>query len=67
VPFYSYSAKGVSHTVYFEDAASILRKFDVVKLRGYRGVVLWSLGREDPALLPQLLPAQTPAASQKPQ
>jgi spore germination protein YaaH len=67
VPYFSYSSKGASHTVYFEDAASIMRKFDAVKARGYRGVVLWSLGREDPALLAQLLPAPTPTPAQKPQ
>ena len=35
VPFYRYRARGASHTVYFEDAASTMRKFEVVRARGY--------------------------------
>jgi spore germination protein YaaH len=41
--------------VYFEDATGILRKVAAVQALGYEKVVLWSLGREDPRLLPQLL------------
>jgi spore germination protein YaaH len=67
VPYFTYTSKGESHTVYFEDAASIAKKAEPLKGRGYRGIVLWSLGREDPALLPLLLPSASPTPDQKPQ
>jgi spore germination protein YaaH len=68
VPNFTYEAAGERHTVYFEDAASIGTKVEVLKHGGYRGIVLWSLGREDPALLPLLLPSPTPTPTlaQKP-
>jgi spore germination protein YaaH len=53
-PFFHYEAKDGGHTVYFEDATSILAKVGWLQGLGYDNVVLWSLGREDPALLPRL-------------
>jgi spore germination protein YaaH len=54
-PFFRYVGSDGPHTVYFEDATGILRKIAAVQALGYEKVVLWSLGREDPRLLPQLL------------
>jgi spore germination protein YaaH len=54
-PFFRYVGSDGPHTVYFEDATGILRKVAAVQALGYEKVVLWSLGREDPRLLPQLL------------
>jgi len=54
-PFFRYVSSEGSHTVYFEDATSIVRKVAVLERLGYDRIVLWSLGREDPQLLSQLL------------
>ncbi len=50
VPYFSYQADGRSHTVYYEDAVSLREKLSLIRSLGYRSVVLWSLGRQDPAL-----------------
>jgi spore germination protein YaaH len=54
-PYFRYSASDGPHTVFYEDAQSILRKISVLEELGYDRVVLWSLGREDPQLITQLL------------
>ncbi len=54
VPHFSYvSAQGLA-TVYFEDALSIEVKVKLVASLGFDAVVLWSLGREDPEILPRI-------------
>ena len=53
--FFRYEAADGTHTVYFEDAASVLEKIAWIEQLGFEAVVLWSLGREDPQLLPGLL------------
>jgi spore germination protein YaaH len=50
VPHFSYQADGGIHTVYYEDAASLEDKLSLIRSLGYRSAVLWSLGRQDPAL-----------------
>lgn len=50
VPHFSYRADGQLHTVYYEDAVSVREKLSLIRSLGYRSVVLWSLGRQDPAL-----------------
>jgi len=50
VPHFSYQVDGRSHTVYYEDAVSLREKLSLIRSLGYRSVVLWSLGRQDPAL-----------------
>lgn len=58
VPHFSYEADGRAHTVYYEDAVSLREKLSLIRSLGYRSVVLWSLGRQDPALF------QAPASSE---
>ncbi len=50
VPYFSYQVNGQTHTVYYEDAVSLHEKLSLLRSLGYRSVVLWSLGRQDPAL-----------------
>lgn len=52
--FFRYDAADGAHTVYYEDAASLLEKVAFLQELGYDRVVLWSLGREDPQILPGL-------------
>jgi spore germination protein YaaH len=47
--------------VYYEDAASLREKLSLIHSLGYRAVVLWSLGRQDPALFSPSAPGE-PAA-----
>lgn len=42
--------QGQRHTVWFEDARSLGVKQDVAVAAGFRGVALWALGTEDPAV-----------------
>ncbi len=48
VPWFSYGPGG-ERTVYYEDAQSLAVKLRTVLRRGAGGVVVWSLGQEDPA------------------
>jgi spore germination protein YaaH len=61
VPHFSYQADGRSHTVYYEDAVSLRGKLSLIRSLGYRSVVLWSLGRQDPALFPLSAPGEPDA------
>jgi spore germination protein YaaH len=65
-PWFRYVGPDGPHTVYFEDAESILKKVAVLEQIGCPQVVLWSLGREDAQLLPQLLGGNAPSASSSP-
>ncbi|MFG6118598.1 LysM peptidoglycan-binding domain-containing protein [Thalassobacillus sp. B23F22_16] len=48
-PFFFYQdAEGKRHEVWFEDARSIQRKFDLVKELGLKGVSYWKLGLSFP-------------------
>jgi spore germination protein YaaH len=58
VPHFTYQVDGQSYTVYYEDAVSVREKLSVLRSLGYRSVLLWSLGRQDPALL-------TPSAAEE--
>jgi spore germination protein YaaH len=60
-PFFRYQAKDGTHTVYFEDAESVLAKVSWLEELGHHRVVLWSLGREDPDLLPRLAGRSIPS------
>lgn len=53
-PFFQYSENNVEYTVYYENAASIMSKMDGILKQQLAGIVFWSIGREDPALLQQL-------------
>ncbi len=56
VPYFSYSSTAGLTTVYFEDALSIEAKLRRILEMGFESVVLWSLGREDPEILPRISP-----------
>ncbi|HET7293277.1 MAG TPA: glycosyl hydrolase family 18 protein [Vicinamibacteria bacterium] len=62
-PYFRYDGRDGAHTVYFEDAQSILAKVAALERLGYDDVVLWSLGREDPALIPELQARKGPGIS----
>ena len=48
-PFYNYFDKNkAQHVVWFEDARSIMAKFNLVNEYGLRGVSYWSLGKHFP-------------------
>jgi spore germination protein YaaH len=54
VPFFSYVRSGSRHTVYFEDARSLIEKTGTIAALGLDRIVFWSLGRHDPGLLEEL-------------
>lgn len=54
VPYFSYVSTGGLATVYFEDALSIEAKVELIDSLGFDSIVLWSLGREDPGILPRI-------------
>lgn len=48
-PFFKYfAADGREHEVWFEDARSIQRKFDLIKRKGLLGIAYWKLGLSFP-------------------
>jgi spore germination protein YaaH len=55
VPFFTYLTVDGLATVYFEDSTSILAKRELIGGMGFDNIVLWSLGREDPEILPRIL------------
>jgi spore germination protein YaaH len=59
-PHFRYATPEGPHHVYFEDAQSVLGKIAVLEELGFRRVVLWSLGREDPELVPRLAARKAP-------
>ncbi|MGP8001521.1 MAG: glycosyl hydrolase family 18 protein [Streptosporangiaceae bacterium] len=64
-PWFSYTAAGRKHTVWFENAASSRAKFDLAQGAGIAGVYLWMYGYEDSATWPalsQVLPTAGPHA-----
>ena len=54
VPFFSYDGSSETGMVYYEDARSLSLKIHTLQTMGFDKLVLWSLGREDPALTPTL-------------
>jgi spore germination protein YaaH len=46
--YFGYEAKGVRHTVYFEDARSLKEKLDLASNRGIQSVTLWELNLSYP-------------------
>jgi GH18 family chitinase len=49
-PWFSYSAAGTSHTVWYENAQSVDAKLAIVDKYGLAGAAFWRLGHEDPAV-----------------
>ena len=54
VPWFTYRKGDAAHVVYFEDARSVEVKASRLGRLGAPGVVLWSLGSDDPAVIPRL-------------
>ena len=50
VPQFTYTANGVRHEVYFENAASLKTKMDYALKHQLHGVAIWRLGMEDPSI-----------------
>lgn len=50
VPWFTYSAGGKNHTLYFENGQSAAAKFDLTNSANVGGVSFWRLGGEDPAV-----------------
>ena len=55
VPQFTYTANGVRHEVFFENAASLKIKMDYALKHKLHGVAIWRLGMEDPAIWDSLL------------
>jgi spore germination protein YaaH len=55
VPHYAYTAGGVRHEVYLENAKSLGVKLDYAKKHQLHGVAIWRLGMEDPAMWDNVL------------
>ena len=53
-PRFRYRAGGVTHTVWFSDAASVRERFRLARASGFRGTALWAPGQEEPATWPAL-------------
>ncbi|HUR78972.1 MAG TPA: glycosyl hydrolase family 18 protein [Acidimicrobiales bacterium] len=49
-PWFTYSADGKSHTVWYENAQSIDPKLALVDKYGLAGAIFWRIGGEDPAV-----------------
>jgi spore germination protein YaaH len=58
---FSYVAPNGQHTVWFEDARSLVAKRQIALDAGLRGIAIWRLGGEDPAVWSAV--ARTPGAS----
>jgi spore germination protein YaaH len=58
VPYFNYDVDGKRHTVYYEDAVSLRAKLLVLQSLGYRSILFWSLGRQDPSLFPPTTPLE---------
>jgi spore germination protein YaaH len=51
VPWFTYTDKdGARRTTYFENGRSIAAKLDIARKWNVRGICIWSLGHEDPAM-----------------
>ncbi|MHB8125042.1 MAG: glycosyl hydrolase family 18 protein [Desulfitobacteriaceae bacterium] len=55
VPHYAYTAEGVRHEVYLENAKSLGVKLEYAKKHQLHGVAIWRLGMEDPAMWDNVL------------
>lgn len=55
VPQFIYTANGVRHEVFFENAGSLKIKMDYALKHKLHGVAIWRLGMEDPAIWDSLM------------
>ena len=49
--WFQYALAGKNHSVWFGNAAAMIPKVQLATAAGIRGVVIWDLGNEDPALI----------------
>lgn len=49
-PWFTYTASGTNHTVWYSDATSTRPKLDVIRRYGLGGMTFWRLGGEDPGV-----------------
>ncbi len=54
VPYASFSRGGTWEWVFFENARSFAAKLDLARRHGLRGISVWVIGSEDPAILVSL-------------
>lgn len=50
-PWFRYTAEGREREVWFEDARSLLKKFDLIRNLGLRGYGIWHLGSKNSQLI----------------
>jgi spore germination protein len=50
VPYFTYKSWGVKHEVWYENSHSTAAKLSLIRKYDLRGVALWRLGYEDPAI-----------------
>lgn len=50
VPYFQYNDQGLLHNVWYENGASAAVKAALARRHGLRGVAVWRLGSEDPAV-----------------
>jgi spore germination protein YaaH len=50
VPYFTYKSWGIKHQVWYENASSTAAKMQLVRNYGLKGVAVWRLGYEDPAI-----------------
>jgi spore germination protein len=50
VPYFTYKSWGVKHEVWYENSHSTAAKLSLIRKYHLRGVALWRLGYEDPAI-----------------
>ncbi|SHN70248.1 glycosyl hydrolase family 18 protein [Desulfitobacterium chlororespirans] len=55
VPWYTYTANGVRHEVYFENKQSLQPKMEYAREHKLHGVAIWRLGMEDPSIWDSLV------------
>lgn len=55
VPHYSYTASGVRHEVYLENAKSLQPKMEYARQHKLHGVAIWRIGLEDPDIWDSLI------------
>jgi spore germination protein len=55
VPQFTYTANGVRHEVFFENAESLKVKMDYALKHKLHGVAIWRLGMEDPSIWDSLM------------
>lgn len=55
VPYYTYTANGVRHEVYFENQQSLQPKMEYAREHKLHGVAIWRLGMEDPGIWDSLI------------